>query len=650
MEQTAEAAAAARASTLVDAEAEREESVHVALAAAAKDFKAQLTIALTTMREALDKDKGAEIARALVAARAVYDVSAREVAARAEAERAELVESCERGLAIARRQVVAAETAAERAAAGLRAIESELDRRAALEGGRVGSVAGVAAAAAAAAGSAVPLPPLPPPPPAPAVRPTAAAMFGSAPRAAEEGEGPPSPLGSGIRVTVSSSPHAHPPPSPPPACPPGVSSRLYSAILRMSPSSLHAMLARSSVPYDESWGAGELRSRLLAAVAKGQQEQEEGAGGERESRPRSPVPPAPFLARVEEEVEGGGEEVEAGKNSDEGSPTDAAAATWLPAVAEDGRPYFYHSLTRAVRWEVPDEATSARVEERRAADERALRARQAERLAELASAADSAAAERVGRAALEAEVDGRVREWSRAGTRLLRVLLCSLPSVLQARPGCVPTEVVALATTGGAEELKRAYRTALRVVHPDKLGGGSGREGVSVEAQVEAARVFAVLSEAYRRHASGEDRDVGSQAHGSGRAAGHSGYTGHGSAFAAGHAHPYAHRSAGTAAPPHYAARAPPEVPYHPYYGGGSGGDRRPAPAPPGMAGTAADPYGGNAANVMAAAAARARQTVERMHAAQRAAGVSRVNYATAGLATGGASGPSSRSSTQTRW
>lgn len=186
---------------------------------------------------------------------------------------------------------------------------------------------------------------------------------------------------------------------------------------------------------------------------------------------------------------------------------------WVQACTEEGRVYFWHKVTRATRWEKPDEATTARMQSRLEHQTADAAARTAARLAEMAAAeADAALREEV-RAVVAAQVDAAVATWhASAGWpgrakglaapalgKMLALLLLQLHTLphLQRLPGQGDSEAYAFVATlrgdgsDAGSALNKAYLRAVRVVHPDKLPTG---ENVTVQQRLMSQSVFDTLA------------------------------------------------------------------------------------------------------------------------------------------------------------
>jgi hypothetical protein len=153
----------------------------------------------------------------------------------------------------------------------------------------------------------------------------------------------------------------------------------------------------------------------------------------------------------------------------------------------EGEIYYYHAVTRAVRWEKPTGAVARAMEERIQREAAESRRRQAARQEkERAARAEQEAADEE-RAVLGAEADAAVREWSSG--KSLAVLLSSLPTLgLVAFAGPFkPLDVDKASTDRG--RLRKAYLMAARRLHPDKLP-----TELPLRDRLAAQKVFAVLS------------------------------------------------------------------------------------------------------------------------------------------------------------
>lgn len=203
-------------------------------------------------------------------------------------------------------------------------------------------------------------------------------------------------------------------------------------------------------------------------------------------------------------------------NGDEDSSPADPLASWVPVTTSDGQMYYYHAVTREVRWERPAEALAAKMEQRvrevrlrpscrclcpapharRACADRFARpqttarvaARQAQRLAEAAAAAQEREAAMRATAEAERALAGTLRAWVAGKDAAL--LLQSVHTVVPAR---VPAPLL---PAGPAEPaaVKRAFLRCARACHPDKLVGASAEE------VTRCRLVFAAVAEQYDRY------------------------------------------------------------------------------------------------------------------------------------------------------
>jgi hypothetical protein len=182
----------------------------------------------------------------------------------------------------------------------------------------------------------------------------------------------------------------------------------------------------------------------------------------------------------------------------------AELKNWLPVKNEDGTTYYYHKVTRVTRWDRPELDVARRVEERIREETAATKARQQERLAELQAEEQARVAAAAARFRNENDIESRVSTWNTKHKGGIRSLLASLSSVLAGTTlvGTVPEEILHLVgpTAGasyGEENLRKAYKMALRIVHPDKV------ESSRPEEELLAQKVFSTLSDAYKKYTAG---------------------------------------------------------------------------------------------------------------------------------------------------
>lgn len=308
----------------------------------------------------------------------------------------------------------------------------------------------------------------------------------------------------------------------PTTCAPGaVPPRLYDTIMQLPVSSLRSLLERAGLAHDDCVEKRDLQERLLKAVERGAvgaaggsnyngvvQQDDASDGGASPSVAASTGAPATPTAKHchGHHPHSPPPQQQQQQQTAPNKPSPAELKNWLPAKAADGSTYYYHRITRAVRWDKPDAGVAKRMEERIREEEQELKARQAERLAELQQEEETRQQDAAAKSKRGSEIDARVRVWSRG--KGIRSLLLSLDSVLTSR--AVPADIAAGVAgrdgaTGsvvavGPDEIKRSYLKALRIVHPDKMATATP------EAQLEAQRIFAVLSDAYKKYTSGQER------------------------------------------------------------------------------------------------------------------------------------------------
>jgi hypothetical protein len=295
----------------------------------------------------------------------------------------------------------------------------------------------------------------------------------------------------------------------PPASTAGVSPRLMNRIFEMSASQLKALLTRARIPHAGCVEKGELRNLLLKAVERGAAIQ--GSSATSTSRAFEPPSVEHSKPRAEAADEAHSNESHQAhlkirtKTADEPAKETEVEATpmltkkkdaesdpdelrnWLPAFADDGQQYWYHRVTRAVRWERPSVEVARQMEARVEAEKHAVKVRQAARVKEIADEEERKKRELAVKETLQRRTSLRVDAWS--ASQDLRSMLSTLPSFLNwARS--FPDNLPQVALTGSVSDVKKAYLRCLRVVHPDKMAGAP------VEQQVEAQAVFAALQAA----------------------------------------------------------------------------------------------------------------------------------------------------------
>jgi hypothetical protein len=144
-----------------------------------------------------------------------------------------------------------------------------------------------------------------------------------------------------------------------------------------------------------------------------------------------------------------------------------------PAPVPDGwqqvtdRAYWYHKETRQSRWTKPDASIVAAQEARLAAEREATAERTERRKAQMAAQAATAQAEANEADGVRDDVQRRLAAWVGRGKKI-HELLRTLHELL---PGMLPAP---LQVADGGAGAKRGYRDAVKIVHPDRLGGGLG--------------------------------------------------------------------------------------------------------------------------------------------------------------------------------
>ena len=181
---------------------------------------------------------------------------------------------------------------------------------------------------------------------------------------------------------------------------------------------------------------------------------------------------------------------------------DDAMTSWVKAFTEEGKVYYYHKVTRAVRWTKPEGDVARRMEERISKAEEEKKQRQRARLEALAEAEASKKAEQEAMDVAQSRVGPAVEKWAAAAgvvkkvkrgmaapkyAKVLRLLLTTLHTVDHINVAEIKLDANA---SGGA--LKKSYFKVVRVVHPDKVPSSA-----TPEERLAAQRVFAVLAATY---------------------------------------------------------------------------------------------------------------------------------------------------------
>eukprot|EP00940_MAST-03C_sp_MAST-3C-sp2_P000767 g767.t1 len=168
------------------------------------------------------------------------------------------------------------------------------------------------------------------------------------------------------------------------------------------------------------------------------------------------------------------------------TPAASVASNWIKAQRpSDGATYYYHRKTRAVRWDRPSSDVMRKVEARLQQEQMETEARQEERLRRLREEEERSQKEAECAAALTSKIDRKTEEWAK--NKALHVLLRTLPEIL---PHISASKFPTLNRDAGTSEIKRAYRKALRIVHPDK------QKNRVLEERLLAQRVFSTLVKA----------------------------------------------------------------------------------------------------------------------------------------------------------
>ena len=182
----------------------------------------------------------------------------------------------------------------------------------------------------------------------------------------------------------------------------------------------------------------------------------------------------------------------------------AELKNWLPVRGDDGSTYYYHKVTRVTRWDRPEVEVARRVEERIKGETEATKARQQERLAALQAEEQARVAAAAARFRNESDIETKVTAWNNKHKGGVRSLLASLSSILNGTSlsSAIPEEILQLVgpsagSSYSEESLRKAYKMALRVVHPDKV------ESSRPEEELLAQKVFSTLADAYKKYSAG---------------------------------------------------------------------------------------------------------------------------------------------------
>lgn len=177
---------------------------------------------------------------------------------------------------------------------------------------------------------------------------------------------------------------------------------------------------------------------------------------------------------------------------------------WEERHTDDGVIYYYHKEAKLTRWDKPSaevrQSISRRLDEERrqresATEKRLLEQKQnkfvEEELREYTNQ-------------IKDDVDQQIKLWKhpvgKKKPRVLGELINAIPSLLG--PTVIPPEsslvVKPLQKGDSPSEVKKAYRRAVRLVHPDKIAG-SGCV-IEMEKKLLAAEVFIVINEAFDQY------------------------------------------------------------------------------------------------------------------------------------------------------
>ena len=154
------------------------------------------------------------------------------------------------------------------------------------------------------------------------------------------------------------------------------------------------------------------------------------------------------------------------------------AANWIETKSGKDT-YYYHRITRDVRWERPPEHLIYKVDE----EEMKVKARQEERVRQLREQARKREKEEEDMRQLKLEVDHAVDKW--AVGKELKDMIKNLKDIL---PHIDVKKIPKLKKRAQHAEIKRAYRKTMRLVHPYKQIGRTLRERLLAE------RVFSAFN------------------------------------------------------------------------------------------------------------------------------------------------------------
>jgi hypothetical protein len=181
---------------------------------------------------------------------------------------------------------------------------------------------------------------------------------------------------------------------------------------------------------------------------------------------------------------------------------------WVAVQDDEGKTYYYHQVTRQVRWIKPEGVLLEKMEARIASEEEEKVKRQHERLNKLHREEERKKKRTEQGNTIQKEIEVHVKKWvnnarskrvsafcpSQAHSMLYQ-LLFTLPALLNSfDSGLIIPKNVHPPQTAETESnhLKKSYIKTLRIVHPDKV-----KVDASVRMQITAKLVFAALNEAF---------------------------------------------------------------------------------------------------------------------------------------------------------
>ena len=153
-----------------------------------------------------------------------------------------------------------------------------------------------------------------------------------------------------------------------------------------------------------------------------------------------------------------------------------------------GRTYWFHQETRQSRWAKPDAAVVEKLEARLQAERVAKQQRLALRRAEMQEQEQRQQAAAHEAEAVRHDVKGCVASWARGKDirRLLLTLHELLPDSMLSTPIADPPSTAQL-------DVKRGYRDAVKLVHPDRLSASLGARDRQL-----CESAFGILTDAFK--------------------------------------------------------------------------------------------------------------------------------------------------------